>query len=297
MARRLSEEAFPVYFDEKSITSHEKVMIIDDYATVVASNNWSHYSLWMNFEVGVIVWSRPVAGAFFDYLNKLMEEAGHDPLPESAAEKTISHGSFDLLPAEDVIPLTNRDYFPVVHKAFQNAEESIRVAQRQANYYTMIPSYASDKTRKPGEPISYLNVLLRDLIEAHKRGIDVKVGLDAEVRKRRSTGEWTVNDDNEDFAMRLLAGNVPVNYDSLTTQTHAKMVIIDDKTIVGSTNWTYNAIHEGNETSVMITSEEVADYYRDYFEDIIVGPRVEPGFDLWSLKREMEAREEKALKE
>ena len=296
-AKRLEKGGIKVFFDHKEYTSHEKVIIIDDYATVVASINWSHFSLWLNNEVGVIIWSRPVAKAFSEYMNDLLKQAGHDAIPLTKSEKVIPSEGFEKLQAEDVTLLTNRAYFPALHEAFEKAKNSIHVVQRQALYYTMVPPYATDKDRKPGDPISQTNVLMKDLIRAKKRGVDVQVVLDAEVRKRKSTGEWQVNNRNEDFAMRLLAGSITVYYDSLTTQTHAKMVIVDDQTIVGSTNWTYNALEQGNEASVLIKSTEVADYYRDFVEEIKrPGLKVEPGFDIFSLMRERKRKDEEAEK-
>jgi phosphatidylserine/phosphatidylglycerophosphate/cardiolipin synthase-like enzyme len=292
-AKRLEEAGVVVFFDNKELTSHQKVIIIDDYATVVSSHNWSHYSLRVNNEVAAIIWSREVAKSFFDYMNEMMKQAANPPLPETRAKKTVSKNTFDLYPAEDVVPLTNRLFFPYTHEAFQKAKKNIRVVQRSALYYTIIPAYDNERTRKPGDPISQVNILLKDLIDARKRGVDVQVVLDAEIRKRRSTGEWTVNSQNEDTAMRLLAGGVTVYYDSLTTQTHAKMVIVDDQAIVGSTNWTHNAVELGNEASVLIKSKPVSEVYYKYFDRLKEnGVAVTPGLDLFSLKNEMEKKGE-----
>jgi len=292
--KRLEEGGVTVFFDVENITSHEKVMIVDDYVTLVSSNNWSHFSLWVNNEVGVLIWSQAVARAFCEYMNTLMDQAGHKPLPLTQAEKKISPGNFKMLPAEDVELLTNRQYFPLCHQAFQNAGKRIRVVQRDALYYTMVPSYDREKERKPGEPISRMNVLINDLIDAGKRGVDVQVVLDAELRISKSTGEWRINNRNEDVAMRLVAGGVTVYYDSLTTQTHAKMVLVDDKTIVGSTNWTHNAIEIGNEASVLIKSKEVSEIYETFFQELKqAGVSITPGFDLFSLKKQMENTEQK----
>jgi phosphatidylserine/phosphatidylglycerophosphate/cardiolipin synthase-like enzyme len=289
----LEEAGVVVFFDNKELTSHQKVIIIDDYATVVSSHNWSHYSLRVNNEVAAIIWSREVAKSFFDYMNEMMKQAANPPLPETRAKKTVSKNTFDLYPAEDVVPLTNRLFFPYTHEAFQKAKKNIRVVQRSALYYTIIPAYDNERTRKPGDPISQVNILLKDLIDARKRGVDVQVVLDAEIRKRRSTGEWTVNSQNEDTAMRLLAGGVTVYYDSLTTQTHAKMVIVDDQAIVGSTNWTHNAVELGNEASVLIKSKPVSEVYYKYFDRLKEnGVAVTPGLDLFSLKNEMEKKGE-----
>lgn len=292
-AKRLKDAGVVVFFDNQELTSHQKVIIIDDYATLVSSHNWSHYSLHVNNEVAVIIWSREAARAFFDYMNEMMKQAGHPPLPKTRAKKTASGDTFDLVSADDVVLLTNRLFFPLTHEAFQKAKKNIRVVQRSALYYTMIPAYDKERKRKPGEPISQVNVLLKDLIEARKRGVDVQVILDAEIRKRRSTGEWTVNSQNEDTAMRLLAGGVTVYYDSLTTQTHAKMVIVDDQAIVGSTNWTHNAVELGNEASVLIKSKPVSEIYYQYFNRLKEnGVAVTPGLDLFSLKNQMEKNNE-----
>ena len=288
--KRLEAEGVTVFFDKFDITSHQKVAIVDDYATVVASNNWSHYSLWQNNEVAVIAWSAPVAKAFSDYMNERLIEAGHQPLPPTSAVKKVDAKKlgYKTYPAQQMIPIPNREYFPKVHEAFQNAQKRIRVLQRTAQYYTILPSY-SQKELKPGEPVSQMNTLLKDLIEAKKRNVDVQVVLDAEMRKRKSTGDWKVDTANEDFAMRLLAGDVAVFYDSLETQTHAKMVMVDDWVVVGSTNWTHNAIEQGNEASIMIQSKELAQVYYQYFEDRKKeGIPVTPETDLNAMKNKME---------
>jgi len=303
--QRLEAGGVKVYFDNYEITSHQKVVIVDDYATVVSSDNWSHYSLWQNNEVAIIIWSKAVADAFTLYMNQMMRQAGHEPLPQADSTTppkrlrrlemnhvTAKDLGFKTYQATDVLPLPNREYFPSVHNAFLNARQSIRVVQRSAQYYTMLPAHSAKKARIPGEPISPMNVLMKDLIASEKRGVDVQVILDAELRKRRSTGEWNVDNSNEDFTMRLLAGGVPVYYDSLTTQTHTKMVLVDDMTIVGSTNWTHNALVDGNEASVLVKSKEVSEIYRKYFDTLKdEGLRVTPDTDLFTMKKEMEKKD------
>lgn len=295
--QRLEAGGVKVYFDNYEITSHQKVVIVDDYATVVSSNNWSHYSLWQNNEVAIIIWSKAVADAFTLYMNQMMKQAGHEPLPlltklETSSHVTAKDLAFKTYQATDVLPLPNREYFPGIHNAFLNARQSIRVVQRSAQYYTVLPQHSAQKALIPGEPISPMNVLMKDLIASEKRGVDVQVILDAELRKRRSTGEWNVDNSNEDFTMRLLAGGVPVYYDSLTTQTHAKMVLVDDMTIVGSTNWTHNALVDGNEASVLVKSKEVSEIYRKYFDTLKgEGIRVTPDTDLFTMKKEMEKKD------
>ncbi|MEM4546663.1 MAG: phospholipase D-like domain-containing protein, partial [Nitrososphaerota archaeon] len=60
---------------------------------------------------------------------------------------------------------------------------------------------------------------------------------------------------------------VPVRLDeSPTTTTHAKLIIIDNETvIIGSHNWTESALTRNHETSIMIQDKETATKLTNYF--------------------------------
>jgi phosphatidylserine/phosphatidylglycerophosphate/cardiolipin synthase-like enzyme len=48
--------------------------------------------------------------------------------------------------------------------------------------------------------------------------------------------------------------------------------MVDDQlTVVGSTNWSYYALDQNNETSVLIRSPEINRQYRDYFQEVLSG--------------------------
>ncbi len=68
------------------------------------------------------------------------------------------------LPADDVTPLVNEEYFPAVHKAFTNAKKSILCVMYMAKL---------DKGHSGGDEYQ----LVLDLIDAHKRGVKVLVVL------------------------------------------------------------------------------------------------------------------------
>lgn len=151
------------------------------------------------------------------------------------------------LPADDVQVITNRDYFPAVIKLFDNAEHSIFVFMFTARIY---PEYPEDVNWK----------LLHALIGAKKRGVDVKVILDASSWNKDNTLK------NKHMADSLKAGGVEVYYDPLDVTSHPKLLIIDHRyTVVGSTNWSYYAIEKNNEASVLIDSESVAGAFEEYF--------------------------------
>jgi phosphatidylserine/phosphatidylglycerophosphate/cardiolipin synthase-like enzyme len=154
------------------------------------------------------------------------------------------------LPAEDVQFITNTQYFQAAQKMIREAKQSIFVMMFEMGYYD----------NHPGTPS---NLLIKELIEAKKRGVKVEVIL--EVRE----GEDRTTKRNRRTGKALSEGGVEVIYDPLFKTTHAKLMVVDGKlTLVGSTNWTYNALTDNNEVNVLIRSKEVAKEMIDYFNRV-----------------------------
>ena len=58
-------------------------------------------------------------------------------------------------------------------------------------------------------------------------------------------------------------------YDPPNVTTHSKLLIVDgQKSLVGSTNWTYSALTRNHEVSVIVSSPEVARSLEKYFLDV-----------------------------
>ena len=154
------------------------------------------------------------------------------------------------LPANNVIPLVNDQYFLEVHRALRKAKQSIFCVMYLAKLSTKDES-------------SFINTLIRDLIKAHRRGVDVKVIFDQNVRFwENSWRKNMVERKSRDAYKRLLNAGVSVYYDSREQITHSKIIVIDNYiTIVGSANWTFSAMNRNNEASVLIESNEVAEEF------------------------------------
>ena len=151
------------------------------------------------------------------------------------------------LPADDVIPLVDEEYYPEVHKALTNAKKSILCV--------MFMAKLDPKHTKGNE---YQLVL--DLIAAHKRGVNVLVIFDQNIKFWKKGRENSIIERKSEYAYELLLRNgVPVFYDNKERVTHSKILVIDEYiTIIGSTNWTYSALRKNHEASVMIKSKSVA---------------------------------------
>ncbi len=72
-ADTLKKAGVKVYFDPPDVTSHDKLIIVDSYITIVGSTNWSYYALERNNEASVLIYSPEVAEYFEKYFEKVKE--------------------------------------------------------------------------------------------------------------------------------------------------------------------------------------------------------------------------------
>lgn len=94
------------------------------------------------------------------------------------------------------------------------------------------------------------------LISAHKRGVDVKVILDANNVYTRNT--------KHDF---LRKNGIPLKVENYAGKMHSKTMIIDDEyLILGSMNFSYSGENKNDENLLVIQNSKLAKYYRSFFE-------------------------------
>jgi phosphatidylserine/phosphatidylglycerophosphate/cardiolipin synthase-like enzyme len=154
------------------------------------------------------------------------------------------------LPAEDVQLVVDTQYFQIAKKMISEAKSSIQVMMFEMGYYDQHPDTPS-------------NLLIKELINAKKRGVKIEVILEVKEGEDRTTKR------NRHTGKILSEGGVEVIFDSLSKTTHTKLMVVDGKlSLLGSTNWTYNALTDNNEASVLVRSKEVARALMDYFNRI-----------------------------
>jgi len=297
VAARLAREGCHAYLDSPLIQSHQKISVVDDRITVVASSNWSHFSLSVNREVGVAVWSADVAKYFTNYFEARIKEGEPFAMPANATPYPTPELQITPLPpgtvkggiSEDRKPLTaeefasslkvplarqvpleslsNRDYYPRLHEAISKAARSVDLVQDYALYYFEPPK--ADTTPVPGSrPAgvpSLTNMLFEDLAAARRRGLPVRAVLNFGVGQ-----DGAARFSGRDFAMRLSALGVDARRDDPLENLHAKMLLIDDEVIVvGSTNWSYQAVELNNECSLLLRSKELGAHYRKWVDSVV----------------------------
>lgn len=138
--------------------------------------------------------------------------------------------------------LPREDYYVSVRKAIKEARESIYIAMYIMRYHNI--------SHHPAD------ILIKELIAAHKRGIKVKVILDEFATVTREEKKEPMCQP----AYEVLKKNgVDVRFDSPEVLTHTKLVVVDEYlTFVGSANWSISAFKFNNESSVLIKSKKVA---------------------------------------
>lgn len=144
---------------------------------------------------------------------------------------------------DQIIPVTDQDYFPYVHKLLSEAGNSVHMVMFDVKYY---PDHNNSKE----------NILLEDLISLAGRGVEVRIVTDQYLTEKP-------------VLTHLRENGVEIKYDQEGRTTHSKLIIVDGRyVLVGSTNWGYYSIERNHEANVLIYSERLARQFGRYFSSL-----------------------------
>jgi phosphatidylserine/phosphatidylglycerophosphate/cardiolipin synthase-like enzyme len=121
------------------------------------------------------------------------------------------------------------------------------------------------ETYKKNHPVK---ILLDKLIEAKKRGVDIKIILDKSDKKYKSESDKNKNADNVINYLKSYA--IKVYADNSNTEIHDKLVIVDDDMVlIGAHNWSYSSFFFNEELSVAIKCNPDNSEFKNYFFEIL----------------------------
>jgi phosphatidylserine/phosphatidylglycerophosphate/cardiolipin synthase-like enzyme len=217
---------------------HHKLMIVDGKEVILGSTNWSYMSLNHNNETNVRIQDPAITRYYEKYFQLLWEDTTREP-------------RIPPLRTKNVIPLAvKKDYFDEIRSLLGSATKRIHIVMYGVRYYGKDSKY----------PDSMVNAVFNDLIKAKTKGVEVKVLLE------RSDYSHILNKFNEEVARYLKENEVEVRFDSPTTITHAKLIIVDDVTLLGSSNWGYGGLKLYLGSNVLLLDPQLTDYYEKYFQ-------------------------------
>ncbi|MEW5693704.1 MAG: phospholipase D-like domain-containing protein [Candidatus Hydrogenedentota bacterium] len=214
---------------------HSKLIIIDDNKAIIGSTNWSYMSLKYNNETNVFIEGK-IVKTYKEYYERLWNRQMSDDIIKFYTDR--------------VKPLIEKDYYHHLIEQFKNATREIDVCMYGIKYYEgNTDVYSPDN-------------LLIGLIAAKQRGVKVRMILE------QSDFNDVTNENNREAEEYLENNGIKVKWETLDTITHAKLVIIDNEVIVGSTNWGFDALRNRAETNISVKDEEILRYFKDYYNKI-----------------------------
>ncbi len=151
---------------------------------------------------------------------------------------------------------SNRIYLRKLRNDLGKAEESIKVIMNTINYY---PEYPEGPQRK----------LFNCLKKAVNRGVEVKILMD--------TSGWSKNitEENKKTAEFLKKSGMRIRFDSPSTTTHSKLVIIDGRIVyLGSSNWTYSTYAMTYQSDIRLQSKKIGQTCDDFFQYLWEGEKM-----------------------
>lgn len=234
-------------FDNPSVTTHAKMVIVDRETAILGSSNWNRYAFTDQEQANVRIVDERVGEAFAEWFDRLWSD-GDEVVPQIRGDPVWS-----ATRAACIVPLPDSGgalaYASAVLTMLDQAVESVHASLYRMSIY-------------PGYSDSIGNSLVDALVRAAGRGVDVRVLIDdcsfyADSAQANLTS-----------ALYLHERGIPVRFDRPEATTHSKLIVIDGEHVVlGSTNWNYYALEQNVEANVaLLRMPAVAAVFDSYFE-------------------------------
>jgi cardiolipin synthase len=285
IAETITKSGGEVRLSHDPFINHAKYAVVDNNTIVVMTENWKTTGVPTNNSFGnrgwgIVLRNEEVANYFTDvFLEDFYrgEELapGIEDLETNVMTRAIPQGSY--VPAFEPRTVScNFTMIPILAPDTALSNETILGAINSAQESIFVQQFSAGRFWGE-EP----NTFITALIEAARRGCEVKVLLDS---KDYNVNTW--NDNDEAVAwLEQTARDENLNLeakladlDSLgLTKVHNKGLIVDAKiVIIASLNWNANSIHN-REAGVIVENEEIASFFEDvFFHDWNVSMSGEP---------------------
>ncbi len=219
--------------------THAKLVVADRRRALFGSTNFSYMSIRYNNETNLYI-DLPAAGSFFhDYADSLWNDPEKTPVLTAVSDTAIGL----------VKTLKSGDYVAAATPLLEGAKERIDLL---VYGYNLNPKY----------PDSDVHKLTALIVEAHKRGVKVRILLEA------SDYNDTLNELNQKVADHYGAACIPVRFDPIDTISHAKLLLVDGTAIVGSNNWGHGGFQLYQEVGAVTDAPAAISTLSAYYDSI-----------------------------
>lgn len=229
---------------------HNKLLVVDGQKALIGSMNLAD-----------------TAKDYHEFMVQIEGPAAGDLHQQIAFDWTTEKGN--------MAPAVVRRYQPRPVPPSDGDLATIRVLSngpgRQITQDAMLDAVSNAKVSIHGHFVELSDPdLVEALIDAHRRGVDVRVALDPArfghlIEVLANVNEFT----SAPAVHRLLEAGVPVRYLDLPDgeTAHAKIATIDGVLHIGSTDWTRKAMLFNSETNVEIHGGDAPAEFEQHFEE------------------------------
>jgi len=225
---------YPIDSGKQQI-DHLKLLIVDGKSVIMGGFNWSPFS-WKHHDADVRI-DGPAANYFEQVFADDWKMAGGKSFAAPPPAKPVAGGNSTVTGA--YTDLEHQSIKPMLLENIKGAKKSIHT-----ELFVL-----SDKE------------VVQGLIDAHKRGVDVKVMLDP-------SGVYAGWSPNDDTFKELKDAGVPVKWYTVDQgqKLHAKWGTFDGKEmIIGSANWTGKGLEVNHEIAVGIADKSTTSAFEKQF--------------------------------
>ncbi|NBK98061.1 MAG: hypothetical protein EOM50_08585 [Erysipelotrichia bacterium] len=225
---------FDIKSDHKSSIMHNKFFVFDRKIVWTGSSNISDTGTGgYNANNVVVIEDKAVAKIYHEEFEQMFEDSHFN----SKKKATLYTG---IKTSDSIITLS----FSPKSSTYENCIESLI---RDSKKYIYIPIFYL--THKP---------LSQELIKAHKRGVEIKVILDASAAKNKYSTHTILREEGIEVKVENFGGKM-----------HAKSMIIDDRFIIsGSMNFTKAGESKNDENTVIIENALLVKQYKEHFIEL-----------------------------
>ncbi len=232
---KLKEAGITAKVDSLAIRTHCK-LVYTDKAVLVGSTNWSTTSITKNNEANVMLRLSSARKTIGSYIDKLWDNSAKHHETKVGGSKIAA-------------VYTDRGYEAVAKALIKKAKTSIEVVAYSMNHN---PNFKDGPVQRA----------VAELKAAVKRGVKVRVLLD-----QSPWSEFNTNI-NKTAISQLKKMGIEARLDPEQQITHAKVLIVDDKFVVGTNNWGKGGFELYHEIGIRSEDKKVRDELRAYFDGI-----------------------------
>lgn len=229
------KDDFDKEFDITAAIMHNKFFIFDRIKVFTGSTNISNSGIGgYNTNVNVLINSREIADLYTKEFEQMYDLKFHTIKEELKNNKNIQIDNDTKVSV----------FFAPKNKVFANELHQLLKSAQKTVYVEMF--YLTNK------------YLVKDLIFAKKRGVDVKIILDA-------------SSANNEFSAhhKLRSAGIPVKIENWGGKMHTKAAIIDNEYyVIGSMNWTGKAELHNDENLLIIKNSALAKNATKHFNHL-----------------------------